>query len=407
MYASQLTGGYADTQRFHSFSQLPLEIRNAIWHYAYAFGAPGPGVQFFEVCKTPRTSLSFHRRKAAASPTREICTVGSYQSIWTVEGRPRATRELDLTPRSMGCNGGSLYGSGGVSSYWGNYGILNACRESREAALWCAQFLQGNSHLALSIPSLIPGGVPCCITIDVAQDLICLLPHWLCCSAWEGGGPSYKFSLLKNLRAENPGHAVTRLAMEWEPLMLAGTVDEEVAPGEFHRRRTFQPFIVQMLAHLKRETFVEADYPLPEQKEGEDNDKNANGYIYDAASESFEVNHGFNTHFEFKGKFYLIDESIALKDPSKLQNLERCRKPEFVCGRRKYYKVARKDKFFDVGACRRLFSMLEDLERAVLRHEYGNIPVDMPSWGVLNPMDSFGGTSGCSLYALAVVDSRT
>lgn len=175
---------------------------------------------------------------------------------------------------------------------------------------------------------------------------------------------------------------------------------QDVAPTPFFRRTIFHPFVVQMLAHLKRETFVEADYPAGVVN----NPTNANGLSRnDRRHARFEYNRGFNGHFEFKGKFYPIDDSITLKDPSKLADLERCRKPEFVCGRNKYYKVAKGDRFFDVGLPERVFTTLEDLEWDILKHEYGSIPDDLPHWGLMNPINLFEGTIGCSLYALAVV----
>lgn len=417
MYTTQAT--------FHPFSRLPTEIRDAIWQYAFAL--PSPGMHVFEVDKIPEPMPPCDVIVPARSV--RLRSIGSYSNTEQRQRQQQQLQPLNLSNRSkLGLRvpairtiGRHVYSHGGPSKYLDNYGVLNACRQSRDAALWCAEFLLGDSHIPLYIPGQRAADAASCITVDAAQDLVCLRPQWAKLEPRGCSSSRYRLDLLRALRGGKAGRGVTSLAVEWSDVLTTGYEKERIAATAFFRRRKIHPFLLEMLAHLKRETFVEVDYPpFPEgdEEEEEDNnnddddddddDDNSNEYDYedseDGEIELFEANHPFNRHHELKGKFYLIDYRIKLQHRWLLKHLEYEREPEFVCGRKKFYKVAMGDRFFDVGPSGTpVFSFLYDLERAALKNEYGDVPVDMASWPT-NPMDSFRGTVGCSMYALACIE---
>ncbi len=416
----------AALQHFYSFPRLPTEVRDRIWHYAFA--QPEPRVKLFGVAKVKAEA----RTRLPGSDISYMYSVGSYKSVLNLRDHSFSGGEklgLLLPSYSKISGDGQHRGGGGLASFE-NFGLLNACRESRNATLWYAECYLGNSYLPVFMP--LKKAAPGCLTIDVAQDLVCLRPCWEDSDPWKYGCFRYELDVLKDLRVEKSGHALTKLAIEYDPCLVIGS---RVEDG--YHRKLFHHFVIEMLAHLKRETFNEADYPPIKWRVDEDDDDDEdNDSDFDNASvegeepqgsegsgaedgteepetefveeqepEIFEANYGFNHHYEFKGKFYLIDYRIQLRDPSMLESLERSRQPEFVNGTKKFYKVAMQDKFFNVGPVgTNTFMLLNELERHALREEYGVIPPDAPFW-TLNPMNFFHGSIGCSMYALACVDT--
>lgn len=311
---------------FHPFSRLPQDLRELIWHSAVSPGVPT--VHYLDVHRLPSEILPAGTvMKSAGSCNLSRCC--------------RATNTwVDKEKKALGviCGGHAKKGT-----TCENYGLLNACTESRRAVLWCVRYVLGDTHLALKTNPFSEDSFHC-IAMDVARDAICLRLDGL----MENRGrhaSDYKVDLFRTLRVARSGQGVTRLAIEVHPFWITGEPSVRCEMDMYAGPKMFHPFLLESIAELRRETFSPEHY-----------------------SEHYRITRNpFIDSYDFKGKFYLIDRSIRLANPSPGLPLESCIKPEFVYGHQKFYKVSHGNPFFNHQQTTRALLLLDRLRHEIAR----------------------------------------
>ncbi|QYS99676.1 hypothetical protein H0G86_006796 [Trichoderma simmonsii] len=161
--------------KFHQFANLPFELRLKIWNHALQpIGPSRPRAHFFSV-------TNYEEDGDALKKLRVQCHLGS---------------DCEINHGTTYCLAAPKFGdshswiNNNPSAYLLDYGMWNACHESREVIekhykmnYWTAKLRQGrssindNQPMGACVPFIYPhSGGSCCFAIHPNRDLVCIQP---------------------------------------------------------------------------------------------------------------------------------------------------------------------------------------------------------------------------------------